>query len=135
MRETVNLVERFAKSDATILILGETGVGKDVFGRMAHSISPRKDKVMLKLDCGGISETSTESELFGYIPGAFTGASSHGKTGYFELAEGGAIFLDEVDELPLSLQTRLLRVPRDCEIVRVGASSPRKCARNCGYQP
>lgn len=126
MREAMRLLERFAKTDATMLILGETGVGKDVFGRLAHSLSGRGDRVMLKVDCGSISETLTESELFGYMPGAFTGASSHGKAGYFELAEGSTIFLDEVGELPLSLQTRLLRVLQDGEIVRVGASTPRK---------
>lgn len=126
MRKTAALLERFAKSDATILILGETGVGKDVFGQMAHKLSNRHDKVMLKVDCGGISETLTESELFGYKAGAFTGASSQGKAGYFELADGGTVFLDEVGELPLAMQTRLLRVLQDGEIVRVGSTSPRK---------
>ena len=81
---------------------------------------------MLKVDCGGISETLTESELFGYLPGAFTGASSKGKAGYFEIADGSTIFLDEVGELPLSMQTRLLRVLQDGEIMRVGSSSPRR---------
>ena len=81
---------------------------------------------MLKVDCGGISESLTESELFGYNPGAFTGASSRGKAGYFEIADGGTIFLDEVGELSLPMQTRLLRVLQDGEIMRVGTSSPRK---------
>lgn len=126
MSQTMALLEKFAVSDATILIHGETGVGKEVFSRLAHSLSPRKDKVMLKVDCGGISETLTESELFGYVGGAFTGASSKGKAGYFELAAGGTIFLDEVGELPLSMQTKLLRVLQEGEIVRVGSSAPRK---------
>ena len=126
MRKTMELTRRFADTDATVLILGETGVGKDVFGRYLHSISARKDKIMLKVDCGGLAESLAESELFGYQPGAFTGASSKGMTGYFEIADGSTIFLDEIGELPLSMQTRLLRVLQDGEIVRVGSSKPRK---------
>lgn len=126
MGEVVSLLRRFAATDATVLILGETGAGKDVFARFTHGLSERRDKILLKVDCGGISETLTESELFGYMPGAFTGASSKGKAGYFEIADGSTIFLDEVGELPLSMQTRLLRVLQDGEIMRVGASSPRK---------
>ena len=126
MCETMDLLKKFAASDATILIQGETGVGKEVFSRLAHSLSPRSDKVLLKVDCGSISETLTESELFGYVGGAFTGASSQGKAGYFELANGGTIFLDEVGELSPAMQTRLLRVLQDNEIVRVGSSAPRK---------
>ena len=126
MRKTMELTRRFADTDATVLILGETGVGKDVFGRYLHSISARKDKIMLKVDCGGLAESLAESELFGYQPGAFTGASSKGKTGYFQIADGSTIFLDEIGELPLSMQTRLLRVLQDGEIVRVGSSKPRK---------
>ncbi|MDE7065800.1 MAG: sigma 54-interacting transcriptional regulator [Desulfovibrionaceae bacterium] len=126
MGEVVSLLQRFAVTDATVLILGETGVGKDVFARLTHGLSARRDKILLKVDCGGISETLTESEIFGYMPGAFTGASNKGKAGYFEIADGGTIFLDEVGELPLSMQTRLLRVLQDGEIMRVGGSSPRK---------
>lgn len=126
MGDVVSLLRRFADTDATVLILGETGAGKDVFARYTHSQSARNDKILLKVDCGGISESLTESELFGYMPGAFTGASNKGKAGYFEIADGSTIFLDEVGELPLSMQTRLLRVLQDGEIMRVGASSPRK---------
>ena len=126
MGDVVSLLGRFAHTDATVLILGETGAGKDVFARYTHSQSARNDKILLKVDCGGISESLTESELFGYMPGAFTGASNKGKAGYFEIADGSTIFLDEVGELPLSMQTRLLRVLQDGEIMRVGASSPRK---------
>ena len=126
MGDVVSLLGRFAHTDATVLILGETGAGKDVFARYTHSQSARSDKILLKVDCGGISESLTESELFGYMPGAFTGASNKGKAGYFEIADGSTIFLDEVGELPLSMQTRLLRVLQDGEIMRVGASSPRK---------
>ena len=120
------LVERFASSDATVLILGETGVGKDVVARLTHELSPRKEKMFLKVDCGGISESLTESELFGYMPGAFTGAGNKGKSGYFEMADGGTVFLDEIGELSLAMQTRLLRVLQDGEIMRVGSSKPRK---------
>ena len=126
MGEVTSLLRRFADTDATVLILGETGAGKDVFARFTHALSSRRDKILLKVDCGGISESLTESELFGYMPEAFTGASSKGKAGYFEIADGSTIFLDEVGELPLSMQTRLLRVLQDGEIMRVGASSPRK---------
>ena len=110
MQSVVMELKRYASTDATVLIMGETGVGKDVFARLTHRWSRRKDKILLKVDCGGISETLTESEIFGYVPGAFTGASSKGKPGYFEIADGSTIFLDEVGELPLSMQTRLLRV-------------------------
>ncbi|MDR1659487.1 MAG: sigma 54-interacting transcriptional regulator [Desulfovibrio sp.] len=126
MEQALALARRFAVSDATVLILGETGVGKDVFARMVHSLSGRGKKMLLKVDCGGISETLTESELFGYMPGSFTGALSKGKAGYFEIADGGTIFLDEVGDLPMTMQTRLLRVLQDGEIMRVGASSPRR---------
>jgi PAS domain S-box-containing protein len=126
MASVITLSRHFAESEATVMILGETGVGKDVFARLVHSLSDRRDKILLKMDCGGISETLTESEMFGYMPGAFTGASSKGKAGYFEIADGGTIFLDEVGELPLSMQTRLLRVLQDGEIMRVGASTPRR---------
>lgn len=126
MQKVVGILETVSPTDASVLILGETGVGKDVFARLTHSKSIRKDKIFLKVDCGGISETLTESEIFGYMPGAFTGASSKGKAGYFELADGGTVFLDEIGEMPLSMQTRLLRVLQDGEIMRVGGSRPHK---------
>ncbi|SFL65825.1 PAS domain S-box-containing protein [Desulfomicrobium norvegicum] len=126
MQGVVNMLQTVAPTDASVLLLGETGVGKDVFARLTHAHSSRKDKIFLKVDCGGISETLTESEMFGYMPGAFTGASSKGKAGYFELADGGTVFLDEIGELPLSMQTRLLRVLQDGEIMRVGGSRPSK---------
>ncbi|NLY40919.1 MAG: sigma 54-interacting transcriptional regulator [Desulfovibrionales bacterium] len=126
MQEVVTVLLTVAPTDASVLLLGETGVGKDVFARLTHARSNRQDKIFLKVDCGGISETLTESELFGYMPGAFTGASSKGKAGYFELADGGTVFLDEIGELPLSMQTRLLRVLQDGEIMRVGATRTSK---------
>ncbi len=119
-------LEKVASTDATILILGQTGVGKDVFAKYTHSKSNRNSAIFFKVDCGVISENLIESEMFGYMPGAFTGASNKGKAGYFELADGGTIFLDEIGELPLSTQTRLLRVLQDGEIMRLGDSKPRK---------
>ncbi len=126
MRNLVTLLEKVAQTDATILLLGETGVGKDLLARMTHDASARKEKMFLKVDCGSIAPNLIESELFGYLPGAFSGASSKGKLGYFEIADGGTIFLDEIGELPMPMQTRLLRVLQDNEVTRVGASTPKK---------
>lgn len=126
MQEIISLLTRLAASDASVLLLGETGVGKDVMARLTHERSPRQGKMFLKVDCGGLAESLTESELFGYMPGAFTGAGNKGKAGYFEMADGGTVFLDEVGELSLPMQSRLLRVLQDNEIMRVGATTPRK---------
>lgn len=126
VRELSELVKRVASTDATILLLGETGVGKDWYARMAHENSPRKDEVFLKVDCGSISENLIESELFGYAPGAFTGANRQGKIGHFEIANKGTVFLDEIGELPLTMQAKLLRVLQDQEVMRVGSSVPQK---------
>ena len=126
MKEVMSLVERFASSDATVLILGETGVGKDVVARLTHELSPRKEKMFLKVDCGGISESLTESELFGYMPGAFTGAGNKGKSGYFEMADGGTVFLDEIGEMPVELQAKLLRVLECGEFIKIGETRPTK---------
>ncbi len=124
--ELSDLVKRVASTDATILLLGETGVGKDWYARMAHENSPRRDEVFLKVDCGSISENLIESELFGYAPGAFTGANRQGKIGHFEIANKGTVFLDEIGELPLTMQAKLLRVLQDQEVMRVGSSVPKK---------
>ncbi len=126
MRKLVELLTRVAQTDATILLLGETGVGKDLLARMTHDASSRREKMFLKVDCGSIAPNLIESELFGYLPGAFSGASSKGKLGYFEIADGGTVFLDEIGELPMPMQTRLLRVLQDNEVMRVGDSHPRK---------
>lgn len=125
MGALVSRLTRVAASDATILLLGETGVGKDVLARLAHEHSARRKGVFLKIDCGSIAPNLIESELFGYVPGAFSGASAKGKAGYFEMADKGTIFLDEIGDLPLAMQTRLLRVLQDGEVTRVGATSPR----------
>ena len=126
MQDLLGRLMRIAVTDATILILGETGTGKDVLARLIHANSPRKNEVFIKVDCSSISEQLIESELFGYVKGAFTGANSQGKAGYFEAADGGTLFLDEIGELPFSMQSRLLRVLQDQEIVRVGSPMARK---------
>lgn len=120
------LVKRVAATDATVILLGESGVGKDRYARLTHENSPRKDEMFLKVDCGSISENLIESELFGYAPGAFTGANNKGKLGHFEIANKGTIFLDEIGELPLSMQAKLLRVLQDQEVMPVGSSVSKK---------
>ena len=126
MLSLVARLQRVAGTDATLLLLGETGVGKDVLARLAHEHSPRSEHMFLKIDCGSIAPNLIESELFGYMAGAFSGANAKGKAGYFEMAEGGTVFLDEIGELPLPMQTKLLRVLQDQEVTRVGATQPRK---------
>jgi PAS domain S-box-containing protein len=137
MRAICDLVERVSKTDATVLFCGETGVGKDRLAEEVHKMSPRYNKgVLVKINCGAIPENLLESELFGYECGAFTGARKGGKIGLFELADGGTIFLDEVECLPLSLQPKLLRVLQDLKIIRIGGTIPKKvdvrvvCASN-----
>ena len=118
-------VRVLAQTDAPVLILGETGVGKDVLARRIHSESGRAERPFIKVDCGSISPNLIESELFGYIGGAFSGASRGGHIGLIEAAAGGTLFFDEIGELPLPLQTRLLRFLQDGVIVRVGANTPK----------
>lgn len=108
--------------DATVLILGESGVGKEVVARYIHENSPRSKSPFIVVNCGAIPEQLLESELFGYAPGAFTGAARNGKAGLFETAQGGTLFLDEIGELPLSLQVKILRVLEAREIMRVGST-------------
>lgn len=112
-------------TDLSILITGESGVGKDVFSKIIHDNGPRKHKKLVPVNCGAIPEGTIESELFGHIKGSFTGADKDRK-GYFEEADGGTIFLDEVGELPLSMQVKLLRVLENGEIIPVGSSRPLK---------
>ena len=126
MQALLDSMLHVAATDATVLLLGETGTGKDVMAWTIHANSPRKDAPFIKVDCSSISNQLTESELFGYVKGAFTGANAQGKAGYFETADGGTIFLDEIGERPLSMQACLLRVLQDQEIVRVGSSRAQK---------
>ncbi len=125
-KRILNSLENMAPTDVTILILGETGVGKDVIAKRIHRQSLRANARFLKIDCSAIPESLVESELFGYVPGAFSGARSKGKQGFFERADGGTLFLDEVGELSLAMQTKLLRAIHDQEIIRVGSTNVTK---------
>jgi len=124
--EIIQLASRIAKVDATILMLGETGVGKDEIAKYIHKVSSRNGRQFIKVNCGAVPISLIESEFFGYEKGAFTGANKEGKIGLFELASGGTIFLDEVGEIPLDMQVKLLRVLQEMEIVRVGGTKPLK---------
>lgn len=121
--QVVELARRAATFDgATVLILGESGTGKEVISELIVNTSPRKDKPYLQINCGAIPENLIESELFGYEKGAFTGADAKGRKGLFEAANGGTVFLDEIGDLPLHMQVKLLRVLQQRRIVRVGGT-------------
>ena len=126
MRSLINSLGNVARTDATVLILGETGVGKDVLARRIHENSLRYNQPFFKIDCASIPQNLVESELFGYDPGAFSGANTKGKPGFFEMANKGTLFLDEIGELPISMQCKLLRVLQDQEIMRIGSTKVRK---------
>ena len=126
MRELVLLVQRVADSDATVLFLGESGVGKTALARFLHDSSRRRRGRFVALNCGAVPEALFESEMFGYEAGAFTGARRSGKPGLIELANGGTLFLDEIGDLPLPMQGKLLKVLEDRCILRVGGSSERQ---------
>ncbi|MCC7680404.1 sigma-54-dependent Fis family transcriptional regulator [Janthinobacterium sp. FW305-128] len=119
-RQLHELIERIAPSEATVLITGETGTGKELIARHVHGLSGRAEQAFVAINCGAFSETLVESELFGYEKGAFTGAQQ-GKPGWFETASGGTLFLDEIGDLPLAMQVKLLRVLQEREVVRLGA--------------
>ncbi len=122
MRKLLKMVNHVSTVDSTVLILGESGVGKEVIADTLQASSPRANKPFIKVNCGAIPGNLLESELFGYEPGAFTGASKSGKAGMFELADGGILFLDEIAEMPLDLQVKLLRVLQDNKIMRIGGT-------------
>lgn len=122
MREIKELIRHIAKTDATVLITGETGSGKEVVSKEIHDKSNRKDMPYIKVNCAAIPDTLIESELFGYEKGAFTGAQNKEKLGMFEIANGGTILLDEIGEMPLNLQSKLLRVLQEKEIMRLGGT-------------
>lgn len=120
------MIQSYAPSDLPILITGETGTGKEVFANAIHELSNRRTKPFIKINCAAIPYNLLESELFGYEAGAFTGARSKGKTGLFEAANHGTILLDEIGEMPLELQSKLLRVLQEKEIERIGSTKPVK---------
>lgn len=120
MRSVLQTIEAIAPTDSNVVILGESGTGKDMMARFIHENSLRADKAFISINCAAIPEQLLESELFGYEAGAFTGALSKGKIGLFEAASGGTIFLDEIGDMPLPLQSKLLRALENREIRRVG---------------
>lgn len=120
MKECRKAAQNFAKVDSTVLILGKTGTGKEVFAQSIHNASKRASKPFVAVNCAALPSSLLESELFGYTKGAFTGARTEGKAGIFELAHTGTIFLDEISEVPPDVQARLLRVVQEKEITRIG---------------
>lgn len=126
MQNVLNLAVRVAGVDSSVLITGETGTGKEVLARTVHEYSRRIGNSFVKLNCGAIPEEMLESELFGYETGAFTGAGRGGKPGLIEMADGGTLFMDEIAELSLKLQVKLLRVLQEREIMRLGGVKSKK---------
>ena len=125
LRRSLETAARVAETDATVLILGETGTGKELVARAIHLRSARRQKSLVTVSCGAIPKELLESELFGYTKGSFTGAVAP-KKGKVEIAEGGTLFLDEIGEMPLSLQVRILRLLQEREIEKIGATAPAK---------
>src|SRR6185503_3327917 len=125
MNDVIDRLKRIAPNNASVLIQGETGTGKELVAQAIHQNSPRKNKPFVALNCAALSENILESELFGHIRGAFTDASTD-RLGKFEYAHGGTLFLDEVGDMPLPTQIKLLRVLESSEITRVGSNEPIK---------
>ncbi len=125
LKNAINLGKKAANSSSTVLILGESGTGKELFAQSIHNASDRKNMPFVTINCGAIPKNLIESELFGYENGAFTGAKKEGNPGKFELADGGTLFLDEIGDMPLELQSSLLRVLQNHEIIRVGGMIPK----------
>ena len=118
------LAQRAAQAECAVLLLGESGTGKELFAQAIHRASPRQAGPFVPIDCASIPRELLEAELFGYAPGAFSGAHKDGKPGKFELAHGGTVFLDEIGEMPLEMQAKLLRVLQEYQVVRVGGLAP-----------
>jgi len=113
---------RLAETEVSVLVTGETGSGKEYLARALHAASPRRDKAFVAVNCAAIPETLIESELFGHLPGAFSGAAPKGKRGLVQEADGGTLFLDEIGDMPLAMQARLLRVLAEREVLPIGAT-------------
>lgn len=126
MEQIINQAKKIADFSSNVLISGESGVGKEVIAQAIHQLGNRSSNPFLKLNCGAIPETLLESELFGYTKGAFTGADKNGKEGYFKRADQGILFLDEIGEMPLHLQVKLLRVLQEQEVIPIGSTVPTK---------
>ncbi len=124
MLDTLHKADKIAKVDATVLILGETGAGKEQLVKYIHQASNRRDESLIKINCGALSATLIESELFGYEKGSFTGANVSGKAGFFEAADNGILFFDEIGEMPMEMQVKLLRVLQEGEFFRIGGTRP-----------
>lgn len=124
IRTAARLAEQYARTNSTVLVTGESGTGKELLAQGIHNASPRRDAPFVAINCAALPETLLESELFGYEEGAFSGSRKGGKPGLFELAHTGTIFLDEIGDMPLSLQTRLLRVLQEQEVLRLGGTEP-----------
>ena len=124
IQEVVQVIRQVAPTDITVLITGESGVGKEVIARAIHDASKRSQKSLVTVNCGAIPEGLIESELFGHEKGSFTSAAETRK-GYFEIADGGTIFLDEIGEMPLATQVKILRVLENGEFMRIGSSATR----------
>ena len=124
MKNVIALAKRLASVKTTVLITGESGVGKGLIAKTLHEEGDRYDKPFITVNCGAIPETLIESELFGYVAGAFTGSRAGGKKGYFEAVQNGTIFLDEISELPLNMQVKLLQVIQERQITPVGSTTP-----------
>ncbi|MEC7159470.1 MAG: sigma-54 factor interaction domain-containing protein, partial [Bacteroidota bacterium] len=125
LNHAIQIAMRVAPTDLSVLINGESGVGKEAFSKILHQLSPRKHEKFIAVNCGAIPEGTIDSELFGHEKGAFTGAQDKRK-GYFETVNGGTIFLDEIGEMPVGTQARLLRVLESGEFIKVGSSEVQK---------
>ncbi len=125
LRKVMQQIQLVAATEATVLVTGESGTGKELVARAIHEHSPRKDRALIKINCGAVPEALFESEFFGHVKGSFTGALKD-KPGRFEIADGGTLFLDEIGEVPLAMQAKLLRVLQEQEIERVGDTRTRK---------
>ena len=132
MENILHLLRRVTGTETTVLIQGETGTGKELVARFIHGEGNRRDQIFIPVNCGAIPKDLVESEFFGHSKGAFTGASQE-KKGFFEMANGGTIFLDEIGEAPPELQVKLLRVIQESEIMPIGYHQPKKSM--CGSSP